>query len=132
MMEVMAVQDSIENAELAIVCAILHDTIEDTVVTYSELEKEFGEAVANGVMALSKDELEILEIEKSKKIIQKEYKIRQERSISLQEYFNNIITKDDRNKAILKALDDGYRQSEIAKYLNISCATVSKIFRSVK
>ena len=83
-------------------------------------------------MALSKDELEILEIEKSKKIIQKEYKIRQERSISLQEYFNNIITKDDRNKAILKALDDGYRQSEIAKYLNISCATVSKIFRSVK
>jgi DNA-binding NarL/FixJ family response regulator len=83
-------------------------------------------------MVLSEDELKILEIEKNKKIIQKKYQFRQERTITLQEYFDNIITKEDRNRAILKALDDGYRQIEIAKYLNISSATISKVFRAVK
>ncbi|VAY87757.1 hypothetical protein MNB_ARC-1_1295 [hydrothermal vent metagenome] len=43
-----------------------------------------------------------------------------------------ITTKEDRNRVILKALDDGYRQSEIVQHLNISCATVSKVFRGVK
>jgi len=54
--EVMAVASSLENAELAICCAILHDTLEDTETTYEEIAKEFGEAVANGVQALTKDE----------------------------------------------------------------------------
>ena len=54
--EVMAVVSSLENAELAICCAILHDTIEDTEITYEAIEKEFGKAVADGVMALTKDE----------------------------------------------------------------------------
>ena len=55
MMEVMAVASSLENAELAICCAILHDTMEDTPTTYADIEKEFGLAVADGVMALSKN-----------------------------------------------------------------------------
>ena len=54
--EIMAVVSSLKNAELAICCAILHDTIEDTETTYEEIEKEFGKAVANGVMALTKNE----------------------------------------------------------------------------
>jgi (p)ppGpp synthase/HD superfamily hydrolase len=56
MLEVMGVTSTLKNAELAICCAILHDTIEDTEVTYEELQKEFGKAVANGVMALTKNE----------------------------------------------------------------------------
>ena len=56
MMEIMGVSSTLENPELAILCAILHDTIEDTKVTYADVEKEFGIAVANGVMALSKNE----------------------------------------------------------------------------
>lgn len=56
MMEVMAVASSLEDAELAIICAILHDSIEDANVTYEEVEKEFGKAVADGVMALTKNE----------------------------------------------------------------------------
>ena len=56
MLEVMGVTSTLDNAELAICCAILHDTIEDTEVTYVELQKEFGRLVANGVMALTKDE----------------------------------------------------------------------------
>jgi len=55
MMEVMAVASRLDNAELAICCAILHDTIEDTQTTYDDIEKVFGTSVADGVMALSKN-----------------------------------------------------------------------------
>ncbi len=44
------------DADLAIQCAILHDTIEDTDASFEEVKTNFGEKVANGVMALSKNE----------------------------------------------------------------------------
>jgi len=56
MLEVMGIASTLENAELAICCAILHDTIEDTEVTYEEVKKEFGTLVADGVIALTKNE----------------------------------------------------------------------------
>jgi (p)ppGpp synthase/HD superfamily hydrolase len=40
----------------AIQCALLHDTIEDTEVTYEDLVAEFGTKVADGVLALTKNE----------------------------------------------------------------------------
>lgn len=43
------------NADLAVQCAILHDTIEDTDTSYDQIKNKFGEAVAKGVLALSKD-----------------------------------------------------------------------------
>ncbi|BAY73618.1 hypothetical protein NIES25_00260 [Nostoc linckia NIES-25] len=43
------------DGDLAIKCAILHDIIEDTVTTFEEIKTEFGEAIANGVLALTKD-----------------------------------------------------------------------------
>lgn len=43
------------NGDLAVQCAILHDIIEDTDVTFGQLEAEFGLSVANGVQALTKD-----------------------------------------------------------------------------
>ena len=55
MLEVMGVGNSLENPELAICCAILHDTIEDTDTSYEDILQEFGKAVADGVQALSKD-----------------------------------------------------------------------------
>lgn len=42
--------------DLAIQCALLHDTIEDTAVTHAQLAAAFGQPVADGVLALSKDE----------------------------------------------------------------------------
>lgn len=36
-------------------CAALHDSIEDTDATYEQLRDQFGETVADGVLALSKD-----------------------------------------------------------------------------
>jgi len=43
------------DADLAVQCAILHDTLEDTGIEYSKIEEIFGKKVADGVQALSKD-----------------------------------------------------------------------------
>lgn len=45
-----------DDANLAVQCALLHDTIEDTDTTYQDIEKHFGKAVADGVQALTKNE----------------------------------------------------------------------------
>jgi (p)ppGpp synthase/HD superfamily hydrolase len=42
--------------DLAVQCALLHDTIEDTATTYEDVASAFGAAVADGVRALSKDD----------------------------------------------------------------------------
>lgn len=43
------------DVELAVTCALLHDSMEDAGVTHEQLAAQFGEAVANGVQALTKD-----------------------------------------------------------------------------
>jgi len=56
-MEVIACLD-IEKAhdgDLAVQCALLHDVIEDTDITYSDVENAFGSKVAQGVLALTKN-----------------------------------------------------------------------------
>jgi (p)ppGpp synthase/HD superfamily hydrolase len=47
--------ESGRDGDLAVQCALLHDTIEDTATTYADLAAKFGENVADGVLALSKD-----------------------------------------------------------------------------
>jgi (p)ppGpp synthase/HD superfamily hydrolase len=47
--------ESFHDGNLAIQCAILHDTIEDTNLTFEQIKIEFGAAVANGVLALTKN-----------------------------------------------------------------------------
>ena len=42
------------NSNLAIICAILHDTIEDTNLIYDDILRRFGSEIANGVLALTK------------------------------------------------------------------------------
>jgi (p)ppGpp synthase/HD superfamily hydrolase len=44
------------NSDLAIKCAILHDTIEDTTLTYESVNNLFGHEVACGVLALTKND----------------------------------------------------------------------------
>ncbi|MBX2872727.1 MAG: HD domain-containing protein [Saprospiraceae bacterium] len=48
-------QSGIEDIDLAMQCALLHDTIEDTELTYQDIETEFGTRVADGVLALTKN-----------------------------------------------------------------------------
>ena len=44
------------DGNLTIQCALLHDVIEDTNITYEQIKEEFGLKVADGVMALTKNE----------------------------------------------------------------------------
>jgi len=47
--------DPVKDPDLAVTCALLHDTIEDTETTHAEIAAQFGAPVADGVQALSKD-----------------------------------------------------------------------------
>lgn len=55
-MEIIAAHlvEPLQDLDLAMQCAILHDTIEDQGITHAELERRFGLDVADGVQALSK------------------------------------------------------------------------------
>ncbi|ESA35251.1 phosphohydrolase [Leptolyngbya sp. Heron Island J] len=54
-MRAIAATPTVQQPDLAVQCALLHDTIEDTAVTYERVASEFGSEVAAGVLALSKD-----------------------------------------------------------------------------
>lgn len=52
-----------------------------------------------------------------------------EKEKSLGLIFHNINSKEDRNKSIVYAFMNGYKQSEISRYLEISSSSVSKILK---
>ena len=52
-MEVMACPEA---EDLAVLCALLHDTIEDAGTSHGQIEAVFGRQVADGVQALTKNE----------------------------------------------------------------------------
>ena len=57
-MEVMATlaqAETVQDPDLALQCALLHDVLEDTRVRYEQVRDEFGDAVAQGVRALTVD-----------------------------------------------------------------------------
>ena len=68
-MEVIAAleKESGLDGNLAVHCALLHDTIEDTETTYEQLVETFGLAVADGVQALTKDESTGADLSKQKR-----------------------------------------------------------------
>jgi len=83
-------------------------------------------------VALSKNDKEILE-----KLNQTIYKrvedtIVQQKQISLDEYFSKIENLKMRNEKIILALNDGYKQSEIASYLNVTSSLVSYVAKHKK
>ena len=47
--------EEVPDPDLAVVCALLHDVVEDTSTPAAEVAARFGDAVAQGVAALSKD-----------------------------------------------------------------------------
>ena len=52
------------DGDLSVACALLHDTIEDTDTTYTQIESMFGTQIADGVAALSKNS----DLEKSQQL----------------------------------------------------------------
>ena len=47
--------EAIDNPNLFVLCALLHDAIEDTDATYEDIESRFGRDIADGVLALTKN-----------------------------------------------------------------------------
>ena len=83
---------------------------------------------------LTNQELESLKKEQKRKIVVKEHSFKQIKTKTLDEHFKDIDTnnKQERNDAILNAIEDGYTQGEIARYLGLSTAMVSYIYRNYK
>ena len=54
-MEILAAAsaEDIGDVDLAVQCALLHDVLEDTMVRHHKIAAEFGDAVAQGVLALT-------------------------------------------------------------------------------
>ena len=50
-----AQNSAIKSPDLLISCALLHDAIEDTSTSYQQIESVFSTAIADGVLALTKD-----------------------------------------------------------------------------
>jgi (p)ppGpp synthase/HD superfamily hydrolase len=48
--------ENVDHPDLAVQCALLHDTVEDTDITYGNVQDMFGTDVADGVLALTIDE----------------------------------------------------------------------------
>ena len=46
---------NIQNPNILILCALLHDSIEDTSATYKDIIKTFGTDIAEGVLSLTKN-----------------------------------------------------------------------------
>ena len=80
----------------------------------------------------TKVELKKLQEKQKKIIIKEDNKIIQETHKTLKEHFKNTEDLAQRNKDIINAIEDGYKQSEIARYLKVSPAMISKVFRGVK
>ena len=55
-----------------------------------------------------------------------------QQKLKLKDYFSKKMSKDKRNEAIQKAIQDGFMQSEIAKHLGLTCSAVSKIVKKLK
>jgi len=101
---------------------------------HSKLIKEYHHA---GIQELLEKPLNIkeqrtLEAEQKKPIAQEAHTFKQKKEIPLKEHFGDTKDTASRNSAVLKAIDDGYTQGEIARYLGLSTAMISKIFRGVK
>ena len=48
--------NNIDKPNLLVLCALLHDSIEDTSTTYDDIRNSFGSDIADGVLSLTKNE----------------------------------------------------------------------------
>ncbi len=81
---------------------------------------------------MSKDELAKLDTLQKTTYIQNNEGLKREKQKSLLEYFMLVTSLKERDLAIKKAVLDGYKQSEIAEYLQVSRTTVSKVMAAKK
>jgi len=79
-------------------------------------------------LSLTEDELKIIKQEQKRKVDVEDHELKLHKSKTLEEHFSN----DERNLAILNALDDGYTQASIARYLNLSPSAIYRVLKRNK
>jgi len=67
----------------------------------------------------------------SAKVVLVDDKVVKLKDKKLKDYFPEIQSKEKRNKNIKQSYQDGYTQSEIAKHLSLSVASISKIIKKL-
>lgn len=80
-------------------------------------------------VALSDEELETMVKEETRKIAIEDGSVKMAYTQTLEEHFEDVESKQDRNLAIINAIEDGYTQSSIAAYANVSTSAISKIVK---
>jgi GTP diphosphokinase / guanosine-3',5'-bis(diphosphate) 3'-diphosphatase len=76
----------VEDAEM-IVAALLHDSVEDTAMTITEVQERFGDSVAKMVEALTRDKEKESKKEKFEKLLHENEKVR---TIKSADWFDNM------------------------------------------
>jgi len=104
------------------------ETIECAKHSKLKNEIEYEEIQEHLEIKLTSKELKELEKEQKRKIIKTEHGYRYGKEKSLKKHFKDCKTRMKRNRAILTAIEDDYKQVEVARYLGINDSTVSKIF----
>ena len=100
----------------------------------SRMKKEIDNSNLKSLLEipLSPIELKALKIQQKKKIKKEGFSVTQERQNTLKEHFIDTDTKTSRDRAVLKAIEDGYKQADVARYLELTPSLISKIIASQK
>ena len=96
---------------------------------HSKLKKEYHHEGVQELLErpLNKKEQQELETQQKKPIVQDKHEFRQTKEKTFEKHFADSTEIASRNSAIIKALNDGYTQGEIARYLDLSTAMISKV-----
>jgi len=79
---------------------------------------------------VSEEELNTLEQEQKRKVSIEDEQIKVARSKTLHKHFQDAISKQERNLAIIGAFKDGHTQGSIAKHLQLSSSMVCGVIKS--
>ncbi|MEA3418193.1 MAG: transposase [Campylobacterota bacterium] len=112
----------IANKNTPMPCTLKSKLIEE--LSYENIQDMIG-------VQLDAKSMELLEEVDKQKVLIKDGKNRAAYSKDLKKYFEEAGTRTKRDNAIVAAVEDGYTQAEIAKYLKMSRSNVCKIIKSV-
>ncbi len=101
---------------------------------HSQLKKMINEEGMQELLeiALDEDELKDLKVMQKKKIVSIEHEYRALELPEVKQYFDDSMSKKERNIAIVKAVADGHRQVVVAKALGVNASMVSKVVKKWK
>jgi putative transposase len=92
---------------------------------HSQLKKDIDKEgfLQHLELSITEDELNTIKQEQKRKIDVEEHEMKLHKEKTLEEHFSN----EERNQAIYNAIDDGYTQASIARYLSLTPSAIYRI-----